>query len=732
MNKQETSAKRRTAKALVAKAVSKPGSSDEKKKGTSSGNKVSESRPVEEHIKRLASFPTLNPNPIIEADLTGMVRFTNPAAERLFPDIKASGVRHPVLADFESLASLFKKEKGNSYAREVKVGAVWYHQACYFVRESNLLRIYSTDITGLKQAEEALRRAKEELEERVEERTAELVKINQELEAEIAERKEAEKRITANNELLRLFSRSLSRKEYLDAVVDLICTWSGCRCVGIRIKDELARIPYESFTGFSQEFWELENSLDTEKDQCICIRVVKEMPDLPEMPLTTPHGSFYSNNTMKFIEGLTAEERARYRATCVSQGYASVAVVPVRHRGKILGAIHLADEKKGMVPLQIVQFIELISALIGEALHRFSIEDELRRNYEALQRSEKRLSEAQRIASLGNWEWDIQTNELHWSDEAYHIFGLDPRQFVTTYVAFLNFVHPEDRESVKKAIHDALSEREPYTIEHRIVLENGTLKVVHEQGEVTFDDGEPVRMVGTIQDITERKIQEEKLRNSREQLRNLSAHLDTVREQERTSISREIHDELGQVLTALKMDIFWLGNKYKDHEPLSEKTKSMIKLIDSTIKTVKRISSELRPVVLDDLGLVAAIEWKAEEFQKRTGIECEVHFDPEDIILDRAVSTTIFRIFQEAMTNVIRHAKATKVAVRLEEKGGQIVLTVNDNGRGVTDSEKNDPRSFGLIGIRERIHFFGGEVRITGTRNKGTSLLITIPVEKIG
>jgi signal transduction histidine kinase len=296
----------------------------------------------------------------------------------------------------------------------------------------------------------------------------------------------------------------------------------------------------------------------------------------------------------------------------------------------------------------------------------------------------------------------------------------------------LNFVHPEDRESVKKAIHDALHEREPYTIEHRIVLENGTLKVVHEQGEVTFNDGEPVRMVGTIQDITERKIQEEKLRNSREQLRNLSAHLDTVREQERTSISREIHDELGQVLTALKMDIFWLGNKYKDHEPVLEKTKSMIKLIDSTIKTVKRISSELRPVVLDDLGLVAAIEWKAEEFQKRTGIECEVHFDPEDIILDRAVSTTIFRIFQEAMTNVIRHAKATKVAVRLEEKGGQIVLTVNDNGRGVTDSEKNDPRSFGLIGIRERIHFFGGEVRITGTRNKGTSLVIMIPIEKTG
>jgi PAS domain S-box-containing protein len=586
------------------------------------------------------------------------------------------------------------------------------------------------DITERKNTEDALHRAKDELEMRVRERTSDLVKVNEELEAEIAERKEAENRISTNNELLRLFSKSLLRKEYLDAVVKLVQKWCECRCVGIRILDDYSRIPYESYTGFSNEFWEMENWLSTETDECVCIRVIKEAPDPHESPLMTPYGSFYSNNNIKFFGGLTEEQKTKCRRACVRNGFLSVAIIPVRYREKVLGAIHLADEREGMVPLRIIEFVESISPLIGEALHRFSIEDQLHRNYDSLQKSQKSLAEAQRIASLGNWDWDLETNELHWSEEVYRIFGLDPHQFEKTYVAFLNYIHPDDRESVKKAINDALYEQEPYSIEHRIVLEDGTLKVVHEQGEVTFNDsGEPVRMVGTVQDITERKIQEEKLRNSTEQLRNLSAHLHTVREQERTSIAREIHDELGQALTALKMDISWLGSKYRDNELLLEKTKTMINLINSTIRTVKRISSELRPVVLDDLGLVAAIEWQAEEFQKRTGIECELHFDPEDMLLERAVSTTIFRILQEALTNVIRHAEATKVKIRLEEKGGEIVLSVEDNGKGISEKQKNDPHSFGLIGIRERVHFFGGKARIKGFQDRGTTLTITIPLE---
>jgi signal transduction histidine kinase len=231
-------------------------------------------------------------------------------------------------------------------------------------------------------------------------------------------------------------------------------------------------------------------------------------------------------------------------------------------------------------------------------------------------------------------------------------------------------------------------------------------------------------------DITERKKAEEQLRRSEEQLRNLADHLQSVREEERTTIAREVHDDLGQTLTALKMDISWLGKKLpKDQETLLEKTKAMRKLTDMTIKTVKRISTELRPGLLDDLGLVAAIEWQAEEFQNRTGIRCELAVDPEEIILDRDRSTAIFRIFQETLTNVARHAKATRVTASLKEKDDKLELRVRDNGSGITKEQISDSKSFGLMGIRERVHPWGGEMKISGRPGKGTTVVVSIPIE---
>lgn len=823
-----------------------------------SQGEMSMARHSREKIDKLASFPELNPNPIIEVDLTGVVHYMNPAALKLFPDLPAEGALHPFLADFESLVTAFAQQGKSSYSRELMADSVWYEQVLYFVRNDDVIRIYSHNITARKQAEEALRSAMEELEMRVQERTAELIRVNRELEDEIlqrkrasealiehsgileaffdhtvtplvfldrdfnfirvnaayakacqrhvsdfaghnhfefyphkeneaifkrvvetkapyqavakpfsfpdhpewgvtywdwnlvpvldsrgevdflvfslqdvTERKEFQERMLTHNTLLQLFSHSFTRNEYLDEVLNLVGKWSGSRCVGIRVLDKNGNIPYDAYRGFSREFWEEENRISLQYDQCACVRVIAGTQDPQDASVMTPGGSFYCNNTVDFINGLTQEESSRYRGTCVGCGFRSVAVVPIRYRGKVLGAIHLADEREGMVPLKIVELIQVVTPLIGEAIYRFSIEDELWRNYEALQRSEKSLSEAQRIAGLGNWEWDLRTNELRWSDETYRIFGLGPQQTATTYVAFLNYVHPDDREFVKKSVNEAIHDRQPYNIEHRIVLPNGVTRIIHEQGEVKFDESdEPINIVGTVQDITERKRAEEELTYSREQLRNLSMHLQSVREEERTAIAREIHDELGQVLTALKMDLSWLDKKHRGTKSLEERTKSMLSLVDSTIQTVKRISSELRPGVLDHLGLAAAIEWQAKEFEKHTGISCDVSVDPEDIVLDRQHSTPIFRIFQEALTNVARHAKATMVRISLHEKDDGIALQVEDNGKGITKKQMNNPQSFGLIGIQERVHFLNGEIRIKGTRNKGTSLTIHIPLGK--
>jgi len=241
-------------------------------------------------------------------------------------------------------------------------------------------------------------------------------------------------------------------------------------------------------------------------------------------------------------------------------------------------------------------------------------------------------------------------------------------------------------------------------------------------------EGRPADLV-LVRDITERKQAEEQLKASRQQLRSLSDHLQSVREEERTNLARDIHDELGQLLTALKIDLSWLAKEFPaEQKPLLEKTMSMSKLVDMTIQKVKSISTELRPGLLDDFGLVAAIEWQAGEFQKLTGINIEISTKPEDIVLDRDRSTVLFRIFQELLTNVTRHADATKVNASLVEEADKIVLTLKDNGRGITKEQISDPRSFGLLGMRERVRFWQGEFKISGIPGKGTTAVVSIPL----
>lgn len=224
----------------------------------------------------------------------------------------------------------------------------------------------------------------------------------------------------------------------------------------------------------------------------------------------------------------------------------------------------------------------------------------------------------------------------------------------------------------------------------------------------------------------------EQLRESHEQLRALSVYLQSVREEERTRIAREVHDELGQALTSFKLDLSWMASKLpRDCKPLHEKTRALISQIDSTIQTVRRISSELRPGVLDHLGLAAALEWQGNEFQNRTGIKCEVRADTGEAPLEQNLSTTVFRIFQETLTNVIRHAGATQVWVDLKECDGRVTLEVKDNGRGITRSEIHNVKSMGLLGMRERAALLGGIFKIGRVGSgRGTRVKISIPLQR--
>jgi signal transduction histidine kinase len=231
----------------------------------------------------------------------------------------------------------------------------------------------------------------------------------------------------------------------------------------------------------------------------------------------------------------------------------------------------------------------------------------------------------------------------------------------------------------------------------------------------------------------ERQRAEEKLQRSHAQLRALTTYLQYVREEERTRIAREVHDELGQALTGLKLDLSWLGKHLaKNGRPLRQKVDTMSAHIDATIQTVRRIATELRPGILDDLGLVAAIEWQANEFQTRTGIKCVVATTVTEAIWDQDFTTVFFRIFQETLTNIIRHAHATQVEVRLTEEAGRLVLVVQDNGRGITDEEISNTRSIGLIGMRERAALLNGEINFTGQPRGGTVVTVRIPLPPAG
>ena len=232
-------------------------------------------------------------------------------------------------------------------------------------------------------------------------------------------------------------------------------------------------------------------------------------------------------------------------------------------------------------------------------------------------------------------------------------------------------------------------------------------------------------------DRRERQSAEDKLRRSLDQLRALTSYLQYVREEERTRIAREVHDELGQALTGLKLDMSWLAARLaRNARPVQEKVKTMVDHIDETIQTVRRIATELRPGILDSLGLVAALEWQANEFQSRTGIPCHVVAMVDDSQLQQQFATVFFRIYQETLTNIIRHAKATQVEVRLAEVDGALVLTVKDNGRGISEEEIANTRSIGLVGMRERAMLIGGEITLQGEPGKGTMMTLRVPLER--
>jgi len=489
----------------------------------------------------------------------------------------------------------------------------------------------------------------------------------------------------------------------------------------------------------------------------------------------------------------------------------------------------------------------------GEATAVASVRDvtERRRQEDALRRSEARLRETQAVAGLGTWELDLVRDVLIWSDEIYRLLEVEPAGFGANYQAFLDLIHPEDREMVDRAYATSVRERIPYHVVHRVLMADGRVKFVNERCESFFDEhGRAVRSVGTIMDvsaikhaeeevqanaqrlrvalgnldvavfhqdldlrytwmfqpqmgysadavlgntdaellppdaarrtmqlkrralttgkrvrgevlvvdaggtavyditveprrdaagaivgltgasldITDRVREQARLEESQRDLRALALHADAVREEERAAMARNVHDDFGQVLTALKMDLRGLRRRAERGDAIGPgQFETLSELTDRLIATVRQVASDLRPPILEGLGLRESIELQAAEFSQRTGTPCRVECPALDRHLDDRTKMLLYRVVQESLTNVIRHAAATAVGITIRVAGHELELRIEDDGRGL-GGEPTASKRFGVIGMRERTLALGGRFALRGGVHGGTVVEVVIPI----
>lgn len=333
-----------------------------------------------------------------------------------------------------------------------------------------------------------------------------------------------------------------------------------------------------------------------------------------------------------------------------------------------------------------------------------------------------------------NWEnWVGVDGRLLWVNPAVErITGYSVEECLAMPDFPLSIIHESDQEGVARHLLSAIRGSSGSDLEFRIRRKDGTLAWEASSWQPIYDaNGSSLGHRSSIRDITKRKRVEEELRKSQDQLRNLYNRAQSLREEERALIAREIHDELGQELSMLQIDLTYLEDQLpKNKRGVIERIRAMEDLVNTIIRSVQRIATELRPSLLDDLGLAAAIEWQGKEFQKRTGIECKVFLGQEEMAIDRDRSTALFRIFQETLTNVSRHAHAKRVEARLREAPHEWVLEVRDDGQGILNSQITSPKSLGLIGMRERVHPWGGTLDLLGTPDHGTTVVVRLPRER--
>jgi PAS domain S-box-containing protein len=455
---------------------------------------------------------------------------------------------------------------------------------------------------------------------------------------------------------------------------------------------------------------------------------------------TIPPGTLFSSESLPgkvflakhaiWLNGVSLEPDLKRREAASEAGFLSVIAVPVLTGAEVVAVLEFFSDSSEQTDPQMIAGLELVGAQLGRVFER---EEALKKVTEAEARFRQLVESIHAIV----WRRDAKTMNFSFvSHQAEKILGYPTKEWIENPKFWEEHIHAEDRDATIAFGNEQAEKHQNHEFDYRMIAADGRIVSMRNFVRVMIENNEPKELIGVMIDLTERKKAEDDLKQSRERLRALSAHLQFVREQERIKIAREVHDDLGQVLSALRMELSLLNQNLLEssetapRQRILKELSTMSHLVDDTIRSVRRIITELRPEVLDHLDLSSALEWQIQEFRARTGIKTSFQSNLVESPLNQEGVTAIFRILQETLTNVYRHAQSKSVQVKLIEDQDSIILEVRDNGKGITDEDSRKSGSFGILGMKERVLLLGGTLSMEGGPGKGTTVRVAIPLSE--
>ncbi len=655
-------------------------------------------------------------------------------------------------------------------------------------------RLAVIDITQRKIMEDELRRSRHELEQRVKEKTADLIELVKILRTEIDQKKQAEIALKKQTrDIDAFFSASITPLVFLDKDFNFIrVNEAYARECGRTVSEFAGRNHFELYPN-EENKQIFEQVVRTKKPYQAAAKPFV-FPDHPEWGVTywdwvlvpildnTGKVEFLAFSLKNVTENIRAqkaleESEKKYR-TLVELSPDAICVIA---NDKIVFANDTANkivkaQKNQFIGQSLWQFIapdslsimkEKIQNLYNGTTNIESAEITLvrtdgskfqaggtaalidyegtkavliefrdisiqKKQEESLKRLKYRLSEAQRIAHLGNWEWDIQNNTVWLSDESYKILGIDKDRFDGNFETLCSCIHQDDKQKVKQVYENAVKECKPYNVEFRIILPDGNQRFIHKRAEVTCLNNKAIRVVGTIQDVTEQKKTENQIILSRQKLRTLAAKMEMIEEQERRRIASDLHDSVGQILAFATRELKFIHKSLpKKH---SEAIMEVARQLDKAVEQTRTLSFDLSPSILYDIGFEVAIEDMVEKFTAQRKINCQFIDDGKNKPMTIPIKILLYRSIRELLMNIAKHADARNAKVSLKKTDKFIQATVEDDGKGfdvaeIESSEKQ--KGFGLFHIKDRIEHMGGSLKIESQKGKGTKTTLTAPLSGI-